>query len=223
MALASSAVVLVLVLGQPLGRSSRSLLDLTVGAIENAVAAEIDALETVVMRGDEDILVESMSTATSAVSALPSARNVRYICLTGVTFAKRGQKVWQTWGHTIASPDRFLFATSQKLPPVSVGGLPPAPVPQWQHEHDDGTYGAVNSRYYDAITKIRDDALSATAFYFVFDDDAFVNAPAVRRFIETIDHDPMEVVMWGQMECDILCGGGGALLSPGLVQKIQTM
>jgi hypothetical protein len=48
MALAS-VVVLVLVLGQPLGRSSRSLLDLTVGAIENAVAAEIDALETVVM------------------------------------------------------------------------------------------------------------------------------------------------------------------------------
>ena len=149
--------------------------------------------------------------------------HVIYICVTSPrTFPERGSRVWRTWGRTITEPDRFIFATSSALPKISAGGQPAAELPQWVHTNDGGGYTAVNKRYMDAATfvTIPPNEVDST-FLFLFDDDAFVIAPAVVALVEGANVVPAEATMWGQMRCDKLCGGGGALLSPALVKKVR--
>jgi len=57
------------------------------------------------------------------------------------------------------------------------------------------------------------------SWLFLFDDDAFVNAPEVDKLISSVD--PSEPAVYGKMTCALACGGAGILISPSMLKVLR--
>lgn len=131
--------------------------------------------------------------------------SILYICATGRNvFMDRGYHMWNTWGRTIKEPHKFLFSSDEIVPNYPMV------------KYVEGTdYMSATGKWMLALF----DPQWKFDWYFLLDDDAFVVHHNVVKLIE--NRDPDETVMIGEMSCDYLCGGGGGLVSRGLVKTLS--
>lgn len=132
--------------------------------------------------------------------------SIMYICATGKNvFDERGIHVWNTWGKIIQAPHYFIFASDEIRPkyPMIAASV--------------GTDWASSQGKW--ISVILDERFDYD-WYFLLDDDAFVVHQNVVNLIT--NRNPNEPILIGQMKCDYLCGGGGALISRTLVQELNS-
>ena len=57
------------------------------------------------------------------------------------------------------------------------------------------------------------------SWLFLFDDDAFVNAPEIDKLISSVNSK--ESAIYGQMQCAKACGGAGILFSPSMLKALR--
>lgn len=135
---------------------------------------------------------------------------ILFVVLSGAGWDEIGSQGSDTWHKHVVQPHRLRIASNvcHKSVPESV----------LLHQPGVDTHKDSQRRFLDVIFNA---PMHPSEYLFLVDDDAFVIVPNVERFIKEQILSSQDPNIYGQISCSDLCGGGGALFTPGSLKHLK--